>query len=207
MKKCEVCGNKFHSYNKAVNLNLCMKHYTQAYTYGKIFERTCFDPNEIIKHDDYAEIILYNIHNKEKARAKIDLDDVDRCSEYKWNYGRRYVQTRDKDTGKCIRLHRFIMDFPDNKLVDHKDHDTLDNRKSKLRICTQSQNLQNQRIQSNNTSGTTGVCWASARNKWIAHIYTNHKQTMLGAFDKKEDAIKARKDAEIKYFGEFAFKK
>ncbi|MDD4804793.1 MAG: hypothetical protein PHN69_06540, partial [Candidatus Pacebacteria bacterium] len=97
MKKCEVCGNKFYSYNKVVNLNLCSKHYKQVRKKGKILNRTVYDPNEIIKHDDYAEIILYDIDNKEVARTKIDLDDVDRCSKYKWNYNNVYVKAYDKD--------------------------------------------------------------------------------------------------------------
>ena len=46
--------------------------------------RTKFDPNEIILRDDRAEIVLYDVHNQEKARAIIDLEDVDAISSTKW---------------------------------------------------------------------------------------------------------------------------
>lgn len=58
-------------------------------------------------------------------------------------------------------------------------------------------------LQSNNTSGVTGVRWDSARNKWIANITFKKKVYYLGRYTKKEDAIKARKKAEKKLFGEF----
>lgn len=54
----------------------CQKHYNQIYKHGHIFNRTLMDLNEIIKHDNYAEIILYNKKCQEIARTKIDLEDV-----------------------------------------------------------------------------------------------------------------------------------
>ena len=59
---------------------------------------------------------------------------------------------------------------------------------------------------SNNTSGITGVYWKKDRNKWGARIVVNGKCIYLGYFANKEDAIKIRKEAEIKYFGEYRFK-
>jgi hypothetical protein len=57
-------------------------------------------------------------------------------------------------------------------------------------------------IQSNNTSGITGVYWN--KEKWNAIIIKNRKRIYLGSFINKDDAIKARLEAEKKYFGEFA---
>ena len=54
----------------------------------------------------------------------------------------------------------------------------------------------------NNTSGVTGVHWHKVKKKWEATI-TEGKKKYLGIFTNKEDAIKARKEAEIKYYGEF----
>lgn len=61
----------------------------------------------------------------------------------------------------------------------------------------------NRSMRSDNTSGVTGVYWCKSRNKWNAEIRINSKKINLGYFINKEDAIKARKRAEIKYFGEY----
>ena len=58
---------------------------------------------------------------------------------------------------------------------------------------------------SNNTSGVTGVDWHKGWKKWRVRITVNHKTISLGAFDSMDDAIKARKEAEQKYFGEFSY--
>ena len=61
----------------------------------------------------------------------------------------------------------------------------------------------NQNKRSNNTSGYTGVLWDKAKNKWMARIKVNYKQIFLGYYDTLEKAIEVRKEAEIKYFGEY----
>lgn len=53
---------------------------------------------------------------------------------------------------------------------------------------------------STNTSGVTGVSWDKSRNKCLAQIVFQGKKYHLGRFDKKEDAVEARKKAEEKYF-------
>lgn len=56
------------------------------------------------------------------------------------------------------------------------------------------------KILSTNTSGVTGVTWDKSRNKWRAQIVFQGKAHHLGRYTEKEDAIKARKEAEEKYF-------
>ena len=156
--------------------------------------------NKIVMYDDYAEIVITDRKGNEKARAKIDIDDIDKVKEYRWNldnYG--YV----KCTNKGIFIHRFIMNAPKGKSVDHINGDKLDNRKCNLRICTQANNLKNQKKRKNNKSGHTGVYWREKDNKWGAYICVNYKSIYLGLYDDKEEAIKVRKEAEMKYFGEY----
>ena len=90
------------------------------------------------------------------------------------------------------------------KWYDHIDRNTLNNRKVNLRPCTASQNNMNQSKQSNNTSGFIGVSWSKEKQKWITYINMNKKLTYLGGFVDKDDAIKARLQAEANYYGEFA---
>lgn len=58
----------------------------------------------------------------------------------------------------------------------------------------------NRRCNSNNTSGGKGVYWHSRDERWEAHIGLNNLQIYLGSFDSKDEAIKARKQAEDLYW-------
>jgi hypothetical protein len=115
-----------------------------------------------------------------------------------------YVMYSSRKDGLCCKLlHRIIMDCPNDMVIDHIDHNKLNNMKSNLRICTKHQNNMNQSKPKNNKSGVLGVCWCKGKEKWEAHIALNNKRIHLGYFDNLEDASRARKDAEIKYFGEY----
>lgn len=72
-----------------------------------------------------------------------------------------------------------------------------------LRIVTRKQNRINCGIRKCNKSGITGVSWSSQRMKWVAQIQVDGKNINLGRYSSIEDAIAARKQAEIKYFGEY----
>lgn len=146
------------------------------------------------------------ITSKTYGNIDIKLDDNDYekvVSMGKWSVsrdrGKFYFHKRiSKD--KKITLHRFIMGFPINGYVDHINHDTLDNRKSNLRICSNSDNLRNGLLRSNNTSGYKGISWDKSRKKWTAYIRVNYKQIFLGRYENLEEAIYNRKLAERKYF-------
>jgi hypothetical protein len=62
---------------------------------------------------------------------------------------------------------------------------------------------QKETVQKNNTSGVTGVTWHSKMNKWQASIRFKGSHVHLGTFSGFDDAVKARRDAEIKYFGTY----
>lgn len=98
------------------------------------------------------------------------------------------------------------MNCYDKKLqVDHINHNTFDNRKSNLRIVTVSQNNMNKGLRRDNTTGYTGVVWSNVSGKYLANIKINQKRIHLGTFSKIEDAVRARREAEEKYFGEYRF--
>jgi hypothetical protein len=124
-----------------------------------------------------------------------DLEDYDKIKDYYWSECKGYICTSD-----CgMRMHRLILEVDDkSKDVDHRDHNKTNNRKSNLRICTRSQN-------SMNRQNVVGVFWDKSRNKWLAQIKKNYKTIHLGRFDKFEDALKSRKEAEEKYFGEYSY--
>ena len=139
--------------------------------------------------------------------AKIDSADYQRGSAFPWHFnGRGYaVRKAWVPGGRGLRvnvfLHRFLLDAPQHLGVDHVNGDTLDNRRSNLRLATQSQNLANRRVR-RNASGFRGVYRHGSR--WQAQIKQNGKQKHLGMFAKKLDAAKAYNRAARTAFGSFA---
>jgi hypothetical protein len=85
---------------------------------------------------------------------------------------------------------------------DHENGDRLDNRGSNIRPASDLQNHWNLKTDKRNKSGWNGVS-PGRKNKWRARINVNGEAIALGEFDTKEEAIEARKAAEIKYYGEF----
>ena len=109
--------------------------------------------------------------------------------------------------GKKHYVHRVIWlmhygNLP--KILDHIDGNRLNNRIENLRECTDSQNLCNSKIKSNNTSGVKGVYWHKLKQKWTARISFNKKEYQMGYFNEKEDAINAVLEARPKIHKEFA---
>lgn len=119
-----------------------------------------------------------------------------------WN---GYCYAMIRHNGKDHRLHRVIMNCFDMKVVDHINHNTLDNRKSNLRICTRQQNQMNMRTSIDNKSGFKGVCYEKRRKHFRATIRINKKQKHLGSYKTAETAALAYNKAAIEYYGEFGY--
>ena len=130
-----------------------------------------------------------------------DKEDYPKIKDICWHLQKGYVVGLLNGTRE--NLQRFLTSAPNGYVVDHINGDRLDNRKCNLRICKQSENSKNRKINKNNQTGYTGVQFYKRYGKWLAAIKVNYKKKYLGYFDKIEDAIFARKQAEILYFGEF----
>jgi hypothetical protein len=85
---------------------------------------------------------------------------------------------------------------------DHKDMRTLNNSRDNLRIVTPSQNTFNRYVEGGKKSGYRGVI--KEGNKWAARIHVEGECIRLGTFETKEEAYAVRRDAELKYYGEYA---
>jgi hypothetical protein len=139
-----------------------------------------------------------------------DLEDYDKIKGYYWKRHKgTYVVANGGKTNFMIMMHRLILNLTNNddEVVDHINHIVWDNCKINLRICTQSQNVMNNGLRKNNTSGVTGVTWDKKSGLWYARIGLNGKSINLGGFSNFNEAVKSRREAEIKYFKEFRYQK
>lgn len=102
--------------------------------------------------------------------------------------------------GKYILLHQLL----GYKSHDHIDRNPMNNRRHNFRQATQIENARNRRKSKRNQSGVIGVCWNKKCNQWMSYITVDKKKIYIGVFVNKDDAIRARLQAEARYFGAFA---
>ena len=134
-----------------------------------------------------------------------DLADYDLIAQYAWSEdiaknGYSSLRTRVKGSSRTVKM-TTILGF---KRYDHINRNALDNRRCNLRPASAQENARNRSRQRNNTSGFIGVAFEKHTSNWIAYIKISQKTKKLGRFKEKDDAIKARLEAEAKYYGEFA---
>ncbi len=102
-----------------------------------------------------------------------------------------------------VYMHRFILGLTNSKIkVDHKDHNGLNNQRSNIRKCNQSENLKNRTSRKNGSSKYLGV--GSSHGKWRSFIMLNGRYKHLGTFNNEIDAAKAYDVAALTHHKEFA---
>lgn len=139
--------------------------------------------------------IMYVNRKNEQIEVLVDNDDIEKVisigawhaiSDKTLQVPSYYIAHRFSDGG-VIKLHRLITQCPKDKVVDHINHNTLDNRKCNLRVCTIFENQQNLR---SCKSGITGV-YQRKNGRWVANISKNNKK-YIKEFKTFEDAVKER---------------
>jgi len=141
----------------------------------------------------------------EILETMIDLNDFDLVNSNKGTWGAYYSKgiksfycvgdIKINNKQKRTSMHRLVMNIVESELqVDHIYHNTLDNRKSQLRIVTQQENNWN-------LKDIKSYRFRKDCNKWISYIKINRKRKHLGYFDNEEDAKQAYLDAKEIYHG------
>jgi len=176
----------------------CSKHHAQLYRNGYIHV-TSYDPNRMIVYKCHVEIELRDRKGRFLGSAKVSLDKYSMVKNYKWRKSSNgYVSSHIVGD-----IHRFITGCSDGFVVDHMDGDKLNNVNDNLRVCKHSENCRNSKISKNNTSGFTGVYLSKSSGRWFCSIMVNRKSIYPKCDGTFEGAVEVRKEAEIKYFGEF----
>ena len=195
-KVCKV-GNCESSYG--IKVGYCNKHYIQMRRHGSINDNTIRTPRPaVLKNGQW--LIPLGVAAKD-GYAIIDEEDK-HLDKYFWYVSEGYVVSRS--TGVTRRLHRVITNAPPKTHVDHTKHNPLDNRKSKLRICTSSQNVANSKVSVNSTTGYKGV-FKNGSNTFMACIVKDRKRIYIGNFKTALEASRAYDKKAVELFGEYAF--
>ena len=123
---------------------------------------------------------MYIINNNKYLAVLISKDDIDKVNAIKWHLmydetiNNYYVQGHDRNVKeknrKTLRLHRFLLDVPKDKVVDHINRNTLDNRRENLRIVDGIDNAQNKGFYCNNKSGYKYIYWSNVHNTYKCEI-------------------------------------
>lgn len=152
---------------------------------------------------------------RSKKKLRVIVDDIDSdLAEISWSlhsygYAVRTVKYND-GSGASVYLHRTVLErklgrnLNPGEKVDHSNRNKRDNRRSNLRLATQSQNIFNGKLRTNNSSGHTGVSWFKRTSSWKVRIVVNYADIHLGYFKNLEDAVDCYRQAAKKYFGQYA---
>ena len=171
---------------------------------------------------DPLGLIVYNTLMKQIPLTQdkftlVDDENFEELNKYKWTYMKGYAirGIGGRKNRRTLYMHREIIKTPEEMFTDHIDRDGLNNQKSNLRIVDKSKNMFNSKISSRNKSGYKGVHKMVHKAKykdkiyfyplWRVQITIKGKTIPVGKFKKIEDAIEARRKAEIKYFKEYRY--
>lgn len=147
---------------------------------------------EIIEYDKNTGIFKWKVNRGRNAK----IGDIAGSKN-----GHGYMQI--KISRKIYQSHRLAWLYEYGVLpeigIDHINHNKEDNRIENLTIKNQQENCKNLSLVKNNTSGVCGVTYRKNVDKWVAQIGVDMEHIFLGIYENKEDAIKARKEAEMKY--------
>lgn len=138
-------------------------------------------------------VIFLRRRNGQILETFIDTEDLPKVAAFDGSWCAQ--PTRYQDTFYVINrngeyLHRVIMDPPDNLVVDHIKHNTLDNRKRNLRVVTNSENILNQNRNMFSSCATGCINWHKRDKRWRVRVYVNKERKWLGQYKTHEEAEK-----------------
>lgn len=134
--------------------------------------------------------------------AIVDDCDYDWLNKYKWYYHDGYAKRRRVNDGLPLLMHRMILKLNNtDSVIDHINHNTLDNYRSNLRECSILENTRNSKSRPG-ASKYKGV--VPGGDRWIANTKNNGESIYLGTYNTEEEAALIYDKYVREHFGEFA---
>lgn len=208
--RCDVCGitddvkKIFH--NTKADMNLCNKHNVQFYQYGKFLDnnqQSKKDPNQYRIFNDYIEVDCYDKYGNVNATFIADVEDLDYIKNHKWRTTNKknklYVVTGNNRTFPITYFHRLILNYEGELEVDHIDGNSLNNRKSNLRLVNRQQQVNNMKPKNNSKIGIRGISKDLRYNKYVVDFTYDKQRIYLKPFKNIDEAVYARYLLEEKY--------
>lgn len=169
----------------------------------RLAEKTGEPPYVLTEDGLSARIPLRARDDSVRAYTVVDLADAAWVSRWRWCLDKDGYATRKEYTGGgaankqviTFRLHREVAGLPpateDEREVDHRDLDKLNNRRSNLRVVTHAEQMQNRPSLPGSSSQYRGVMWSKAHKCWVATVKAGSKTHHLGHFSQESDAAEA----------------
>ena len=132
----------------------------------------------------------------------VDQEDAEKVSKYTWCFSKTGYLVANIQ-GKVTKLHRYLLHPNPSAIIDHRNGKLWDNRRSNLRECSLKENARNLKIKKTNQLGIKGIR-VTAHGRYNARIVVDRQEIHLGNYLTVDEAIKARRQAEVLYYGEFA---
>lgn len=138
--------------------------------------------------------------------ATVDDEDWQIIRPYRWHWIRSNHTFYAQSTGSLLSMHRLVMNAPAEAMIDHRDHNGLNNCKDNLRWANCSLNGANRVLANNNTSGFKGVFFRPDRKRpvWQARLERHGKGIYVGSFASARAAAEAYDCKARELWGEFA---
>lgn len=168
--KCDYCGKEIERSSNIIARNF-KHHFCNNECKGKFQYKS----NQIIVKQDCALMTIKDL------TILFDTEDLKLVQQYKWHLkrdktiGNFYVQAYDRSLHIRVSLHRILLNCPKQMEVDHINHNTLDNRKSNLRIVDRQTNANNKGLYKNNKSGYKNIYYNKNKNTYICEIKRSNK--------------------------------
>jgi len=202
-----ICSVK-NCENRQVSKGLCEHHLRKLRLYGRIDLPGRSDQQEIRIEGDIALISLRDSNGMKAAEAIIDAEDVEKVSHYTWSCFKNrvncsvYLSVAGKrgNWDKIIPISRLLMNPPQNRIILHRNGNTMDNRKTNLVLVDHTEKAINSKVFSTSKSGVRGVSFKKSIEKWGAILIRRGVTYYGGYFEDIQDAIEARKRLEDVYF-------
>lgn len=158
------------------------------------------------------EYCLVPLHGKlgKGLSAKVSPQDYELVNNIRWlgsssGSSGAYAVHQSRENGVCkyLLMHRFILSATPKQSVDHKNHDTLDNTRDNIRICTNAENNRNRKGKSGSQSIYKGVGVSCGKYKSVVGL--NKKLIHLGTYQTETEAALAYDIFAHENFGDFAY--
>ncbi|MBE0537254.1 MAG: HNH endonuclease [Phycisphaerae bacterium] len=137
--------------------------------------------------------------------ARVDAADYEKVAGFEWCAVHYPANCYAMVKARGLAMHRVIMDAAKGWVVDHIDHDGMNNTRKNLRLCRKSQNNRNLRPHRDGSSRYKGVSWSKLGRSWTVRICRDGKILHLGCFKDEVQAARAYDEKARELFGEFAY--